>query len=430
MNQQPEGRSLLQEVRGAALLDRYRLARKATETLCEPLAADDYVVQPEADVSPAKWHLAHTSWFFEAFLLKPARPGYAEIDPLYHYLFNSYYHGLGEFYPRRQRGDIVRPTVEEVFHYREYVDFEMANLIERIDEGEREDLAWIVTLGINHEQQHQELMLMDIKNVYWHNPIRPAYRTVEPPLAGSAPPVRWKRFPEGLVWIGHDGAGFCYDNELPRHREFVESFELADRPVTNGEFIEFIDDGGYEQTLLWLSDGWDTVSAAGWTAPLYWEKRDGGWRQMTLTGMREVNEAEPVCHVSYYEADAYARWAEARLPTEAEWETAATGLPVDGNFVESGYFHPIPAPPAAGDAPAQLFGDVWEWTRSHYSPYPGFRPASGPFGEYNGKFMCNQMVLRGGCCVTPLSHIRATYRNFFHAGDRWQFGGIRLARDV
>lgn len=412
-------------------IERYQNIRSFTEQLCEPLATEDYVIQSMPDVSPTKWHLAHVSWFFETFLLFPAISEYRSLHPQYAYLFNSYYNTIGERHCRPNRGLISRPTVKETYQYRKYVDEHVLDLLEKIDEQRLMGLAFIITLGFHHEQQHQELILTDIKHVFSCNPLYSTYKKRPPVNASSIPPMEWVAFPEGIYWIGHEGEGFAFDNEGPRHREFVQPFQLASRLVTNGEYLKFIEDGGYQNPLLWLSEGWATVRAEEWQAPLYWERRDGRWWTMTLSGLREVDMAEPVCHVSYYEADAYARWAGARLPTEAEWEVAARDVPIEGNFVENGLYHPAPLNASStGGKLAQMYGDVWEWTQSSYSPYPRFRPGPGAIGEYNGKFMCNQYVLRGGSCATSRSHIRPTYRNFFPANAQWQFMGIRLAREV
>ena len=412
-------------------VEQYQKVRRFSEQLCEPLVTEDYVIQSMPDVSPTKWHLAHVSWFFETFLLSPALPDYQSLHPQYAYLFNSYYNTLGERHCRPKRGLISRPTVKETYEYRRYVDEHVLDLLEKIDERQLAELAPIMILGLNHEQQHQELMVTDIKHVLSCNPLSPTYRARTPTGASNITPLEWVSFPEGLYWIGHEGSGFAFDNEGPRHRQFVQSFQLASRLVTNGEYLEFMEDGGYDNPLLWLSEGWATVRAEEWQAPLYWEQRDGRWWMMTLSGLREVDKAEPVCHVSYFEADAYARWAEARLPTEAEWEVAAQEAPVEGNFVESGLYHPAPLNASTTDGKlAQMYGDVWQWTQSSYAPYPNFRPGAGAIGGYNGKFMCNQYVLRGGSCATSLSHIRSTYRNFFPANAQWQFMGIRLAKEV
>jgi ergothioneine biosynthesis protein EgtB len=407
------------------LADAYREVRAATEALCAPLSAEDCAVQSMPDASPVKWHLGHTSWFFETLVLE-GLPGHAPFHPAFRALFNSYYQSVGEPHPRPERGVLSRPSLEEVRAYRRHVD---ARILRLLDGGAPANALDVVELGLHHEQQHQELILTDLKHAFSRNPLRPAYRERAPEPAGRAGPLRWHGFEAGLREIGHAGAGFAFDNERPRHRVFVEAFEIASRPVTHAEYLDFVRDGGYVRPELWLSDGFAAVAARGWRAPLYWEERDGEWSAFTLGGMAPLRGDEPVCHVSHYEADAYARWAGARLPTEAEWECAAEGAPIEGGFVESGRLHPAPSPPA-GRRPAALFGDVWEWTASAYAPYPGFRPLTGSLGEYNGKFMSNQIVLRGGSCATPRSHVRASYRNFFPPDARWQFSGIRLARSV
>jgi ergothioneine biosynthesis protein EgtB len=409
------------------LRDRYRAVRRQTESLCAPLAVDDYQIQSAPEVSPPKWHLAHTTWFFETFLLRYFRPAYRPFHPRYDYLFNSYYETVGAFHPRVRRGLLSRPTVEEVFRYRAHVDQEMAGLIEGATEAEHAELGFRVTLGLNHEQQHQELLLMDVKHNLAANPLRPAYHSAsEPEGPRRAPALDWLERPGGLAEVGHDGSGFAFDNETPQHRVLLRPHRLASRPVTNAEYLEFVEAGGYRDARLWLADGWHACRERGWEAPLYWEKGEGRWWQMTLAGLRPLAGHEPVCHVSFYEADAFARWRGRRLPSEQEWESACSGRPVRGNFVESGRLHP--AEEADGDG--QWFGDVWEWTGSPYVPYPKYRPLPGSLGEYNGKFMINQLVLRGGCCVTPQSHMRVTYRNFFYPHDRWPFTGIRLAEDA
>ncbi|RUL89608.1 ergothioneine biosynthesis protein EgtB [Tautonia sociabilis] len=413
-----------------ALAIAYRGVRQASAALCDRLEPEDFVVQSMPEASPVKWHLAHTTWFFEEFVLAPHEPVFRPFHPQFAFLFNSYYNAVGARISRDRRGMLTRPTARQVLSYREQVDSRVEELLRAADPEAIRRIAPILTLGLNHEQQHQELLLTDLKHAFWHNPLRPAFadRLSDPP--SEAPPLRWISYPEGIRWIGHAEGGFSYDNEGPRHRQFVPAFRIASRPVTNGEFLEFIADGGYSRPNHWLSDGWAAVQQLGWEAPLYWERVDGSWCTFTLAGMLPVNPAEPVCHLSYYEADAFARWAGARLPTEAEWETAAD-VAIAGNFADSGRFHPAPAPSLApNDEPAQLFGDVWEWTASAYLPYPGFRPSAGAVGEYNGKFMCNQHVLRGGSCATPASHMRPTYRNFFHPDARWQFSGLRLCRDA
>lgn len=413
------------------LLQRYLEVRNLSKKLCDTLEPEDYVIQTMPEASPTKWHLAHTSWFFETFVLEKFWPDYESLHPEYGFLFNSYYNAVGPFYSRPHRGLLSRPTVNEVFRYRSDVDLLVTELIESANDEILERLEPIIMLGLNHEQQHQELMLTDIKSVFWQNPLRPVFRTRAVPGSQPVQPMNSLQFADGVYWVGHQGPGFCYDNEGPRHRVFVQQFELASRLVTNAEFLAFMEDGGYRRPELWLSLGWNAVKEKGWDAPLYWEKRDGKWHTMTLAGMTELVPAEPVCHVSLFEADAYARWSGTRLPTEEEWETASSTLPLSGNFVESEMFHVAPlASSASGVQLAQMFGDVWEWTRSSYSPYPGYAPAAGALGEYNGKFMCNQYVLRGGSCATSLSHIRRTYRNFFPPDTRWQFSGIRLAKDL
>ncbi len=411
--------------------EHYDSVRQTTEKLCEPLATEDYVVQSMCDVSPTKWHLAHTTWFFETFVLAPNVSTYRPFHPGFGFLFNSYYNAVGDRIARDRRGLLSRPTVAEVFRYRRHVDDAMRMLLARSGDERLCTVAPFVRLGLNHEQQHQELILTDIKHVFSCNPLRPAYTDTVAGRGRVAPLLQWHPGVSGLQKIGHAGRGFAYDNESPRHTMFVNDFELASRPVTSGEFLEFMANDGYTRPELWLSDGWNTVQNEHWVAPLYWEQQGGQWCSLTLGGFTEIDPAAPVCHVSYYEADAFARWAGARLPTEVEWEVMAQECEVNGNFLESGRFHPMPAERCDPAEPVmQLFGDVWEWTSSPYLPYPGYRPPSGARGEYNGKFMCNQMVLRGGSCLTPRSHIRASYRNFFPPNARWQFTGLRLARDA
>jgi ergothioneine biosynthesis protein EgtB len=406
-----------------SLLNRYQAVRRTTEGLARSLTPEDCQIQSMPDASPVKWHLAHTSWFFETFLLLPHLQGYSVFDPAFGFLFNSYYNAIGDRVPRARRGLMSRPTLDEVFAYRGAIDVTMSRLLESIDDA----LVPLIDLGLNHEQQHQELILTDIKHAFSQNPLRPAFldRVDEPP-SGLVPPIEWMEFSGGVHSIGHDGQGFAFDNESPRHRVLLEDYQLASRPITCGEYLGFIDDGGYTRPEFWLSDGWAVVTSQRWLAPSYWESTDVDWSIMTLHGRRRLDPAEPVCHVSFYEADAFARWAGARLPTEAEWEVAVSDQSPTGHFLEFDSLHPRPAP---GAGIAQFFGDVWEWTRSPYTPYPGSRPAEGALGEYNAKFMCNQLVLRGGSCATPASHIRATYRNFFPPEARWQFTGIRLAKD-
>jgi len=411
-----------------SLLARYREIRRTTERLCEPLAIEDQVLQAMPDVSPTKWHLAHVSWFFETFLLTPHLPGYEPLNPAYTFLFNSYYNGVGPQFSRPARGHLSRPTVAEVYAYRQWVDRGMERLLAETDSERPIAPAALIELGLNHEQQHQELILTDIKYNLAMNPLHPVYHAIALPRGAAPGPLDWREHRGGLVPIGYDGSGFAFDNEGPRHTVYLRPFRLADRLTTNGEYLQFIEAGGYRRSEPWLSEGWRTVQERGWQAPLYWEWQDGGWWTQTLSGYLPVDLHAPVTHVSYYEADAYARWRDARLPTEPEWEHAAADVPVSGNLQERGIFHPLPV---TADAPvAQLFGDVWEWTQSAYAPYPGYRAEPGAVGEYNGKFMVSQMVLRGGSCVTPESHIRATYRNFFPPDARWQFSGIRLAEDA
>ncbi|HEY7311555.1 MAG TPA: ergothioneine biosynthesis protein EgtB [Gemmataceae bacterium] len=410
------------------LASSFQEVRSLTERLCAPLAVEDYGVQSMPDASPAKWHLAHTTWFFETFVLAHRDQTYRLFHPRFGLLFNSYYNTVGTFWPRAQRGLLARPTVAEVFRYREHVDAALLDLLREKGTRLTPEVPARIVLGLNHEQQHQELLLTDLKHAFSCNPLRPVYRE-RPSAPSSATELHWRHYPNGVRWIGHDGPDFAYDNEKPRHRVFVQSFQLASRLVTNGEYRAFLEDDGYQRSEFWLSDGWAMRRAEDWRAPLYWEKHDGAWFSTTLGGWHPVRDADPVCHVSYYEADAYARWAGARLPTEAEWETAARECPVDGTFLDSEQLHPRPASTSAGDGPAQMFGEVWQWTASPYVAYPGYRPLEGALGEYNGKFMCNQMVLRGGSCVTPRSHFRRGYRNFFAPHARWQFTGIRLAKD-
>jgi ergothioneine biosynthesis protein EgtB len=409
------------------MLDLYRGVRETTERLCAPLAVEDYVVQAIPDASPARWHLAHTTWFFETFVLESHLDGYRPLEPQYRQLFNSYYNAVGPQFPRLERGHLSRPTVAEVYAYRAHVDKAMADLLER--KGPEPALAAILTLGLHHEQQHQELILTDLKAAFGANPLAPAYHSREIPRDRRAGPLEFVEIAGGLVAVGDDGSRFAFDNERPRHDVHLRSFRLASRLVTCGEYLEFMEAGGYHRPELWLSEGWATVQAQSWEAPQYWRRADGGWWLYTLAGAAPVDEQAPVSHVSYFEADAYARWRDRRLPTEQEWEHAAAGWPIAGHFQEAGIYQPLPAPSAGGEL-VQLFGDVWEWTQSPYVAYPGFRPLDGGLGEYNGKFMVNQLVLRGGSCVTPRTHLRASYRNFFPPGARWQFSGIRLAEDA
>ena len=410
--------------------DRLFQTRDLSLALAAPLSDEDQVVQAMDDASPTKWHLAHTTWFFEAFVLAPNMPGYVRFDDRFEYCFNSYYEAVGARHPRPSRGLLTRPSAAEVRAYRSHVDGALRDFLDHDVAGEHA-LA-LIELGINHEQQHQELMLTDILSLFAAEPLRPAYRDADPSkpdAASSSSELNWTEFEGGIQFVGHAGDGFTYDNEGPRHETLIRPFRLADRCVTNGDWRGFMDDGGYRTASLWLSDGWNTAQAEGWRAPLYWEDAgDGEWRQMSLLGLRPLDPDAPVDHVSYFEADAYARWAGARLPTEFEWEIAARNRTVEGNTLGTQSLRPMPADPR-GQGPKQLFGDVWEWTQSPYAPYPGFTAAPGAVGEYNGKFMCNQFVLRGGSCATPDGHVRASYRNFFYPQQRWQFSGLRLAAD-
>jgi ergothioneine biosynthesis protein EgtB len=417
--------------------ERFEAVRRDSERLAANLTPEDQAIQSMPDVSPTKWHLAHTSWFFETFVLGPLDPDYRVFDPAFAYLFNSYYEAVGPRHPRPERGLLSRPTVDAIGAYRDHVT---ASVLRFADEAG--DTAWdeavpLIELGINHEQQHQELMLMDIKHVFSVNPLLPAYHAPRPYAVSARGAPGWIEFAGGLREIGHDGRGFAFDNEGPRHKVWLEPYRLASHPITSGEYLDFISEGGYRRPEFWLSEGWACVQQHGWRAPLYWRCEDGEWRIFTLAGERRVEPAEPVCHVSFYEADAFARWAGRRLPTEAEWENAAVDLPLTGNLADSLHYHPCPGDYSrldAGTAGApqlrQMIGDVWEWTASPYVAYPRFRSASGAIGEYNGKFMSNQMVLRGGAAVTPADHVRITYRNFFAPASRWAFSGLRLAEDV
>jgi len=408
------------------LTEFFQQVRHLTETLCLPLTAEDHVLQSMPDASPTKWHLAHTSWFFETFLLKDVA-GYQDFHPRYSFLFNSYYNAVGERHERPRRGLLSRPPLSEIHAYRTHVDDGMRALLAS-PRAQEAGVRALIELGLHHEQQHQELILTDIKHAFGSEPLRPVYQEQPPAPAAPPPALDFLVYPEGLRWLGCEGGGFFFDNEGPRHRVFLESFALGTRLTTNSEYLAFMEDGGYRRPELWLSEGWETCRIQGWKAPLYWEERDGVWWNYTLGGERPVEPREPVCHVSYYEADAFARWSGARLPTEAEWETVAKTVPVEGNLLESRHYHPQAA--KAGPLPLQLFGDVWEWTQSPYVGYPGFSPSPGAVGEYNGKFMCNQLVLRGGSCATPQGHLRPSYRNFFPPHARWQFSGIRLARNT
>jgi ergothioneine biosynthesis protein EgtB len=447
---------------------RFAACRAGSEALAALLLPEDQVVQSMPDVSPTKWHLAHVTWFWETFLLQPHLAGYRVFDPAYNHLFNSYYEAVGPRHPRPARGLLSRPSVAEIARYRAHVTAAMERLIAGADAPAFRVIAPLIELGLAHEEQHQELILMDIKHVFAQNPLAPVYRSAAARPAPATVPLEWRSFAGGLLEIGHDGAGFAFDNEGPRHKVWLEPFRMATRLVTNGEYLAFLADGGYRRPEFWLSDGWAAVQAQAWEAPLYWQRDGERWFEFTLAGLVPLDPFAPVVHVSHYEADAYARWTGRRLPSEAEWETAAAQLPIEGNFLDRGVLHPVaaaverftptlPPPPRGGptgravdgrwalrsgelrsspvdesqSTPAllQLYGDCWEWTQSAYAPYPGFRAAAGAIGEYNGKFMSGQMVLKGGGCVTPANHLRATYRNFFPPAARWCFGGIRLAED-
>jgi len=415
-------------VESASLSHFYQAVRQSSQALIAPLSDADATVQSMPDASPAKWHLAHTTWFFESFVLVPHMPGYRIFDDHFNFLFNSYYETVGARHPRPRRGLLSRPALATVLAYRRHVD---AGIEKLLRDKFSQKLAQLVELGCHHEQQHQELLLTDILHLFAQNPLKPAYKSPGPLLVQPQPvaALDYLPFDGGLVEIGHKGSSFAFDSEGPRHSVIIEPYQLADRPVTNREWIDFMEDGGYRDPLLWLSDGWTVVRDQGWTMPLYWEMRDGVYWTMTLRGAQPLDLAAPVTHVSYFEADAYARWSHRRLPTEMEWENATHDVPLTGNFIDSGHLRPRPASAAAGGL-RQLFGDVWEWTRSAFLPYPRFRPAAGAVGEYNGKFMSGQFVLRGGSCVTPPGHIRRSYRNFFPPAMRWQFAGVRLADDI
>jgi ergothioneine biosynthesis protein EgtB len=417
-----EGRRVLEN----RLLD----VRRLSHELAAPLSAEDMTVQAMEDASPTKWHLAHVTWFFETFILAKHLPHYRPFDDTFNYCFNSYYESQGPRQPRPKRGVLTRPSSERVLAYREHVDEGLAKLfVNGVESGS--EVARLIEVGINHEQQHQELLLTDILALFAANPLRPAYRNPRPRAAAldlSEP--GWIDYPGGIRRAGHDGEGFAWDNEAPRHDVLIHPFRLADRLVTNGEWLAFMEDGGYRTASLWLADGWATVNRDGWDAPLYWEQRDGQWHAMSLEGLLPVDRAAPVAHVSYFEADAFARWAGKRLPTEFEWEVAAQDLPVTGNSLATKALRPLPAEHDSGGKPRQMFGDVWEWTQSAYLPYPGYRPPAGALGEYNGKFMVSQQVMRGGSCATPPGHTRPTYRNFFYPQQRWQFMGLRLASEI
>ncbi len=426
----PDSSNISQKQAVKSLAQRYADVRGLTQRLRAPLCAEDCVLQSMTDASPTRWHLAHTTWFFETFVLGVVVDDYTPFHPEYNYLFNSYYNTVGAQFARPQRGILSRPTMADIDDYRACVDERMAELLTS-ESSFSDDICSTIEIGLHHEMQHQELIVTDIKHAFSFNPLFPEYVS-NAPSRGSASnetEMGWCDYPEGLYWIGHAGDAFGYDNEFPRHRLFLEAFELSKRLVTNAEYLAFMEDGGYERADLWLSDGWAQVRSEGWRSPLYWFQDDDTWCVYTLGGKRVVDPHEPVCHVSYFEADAYARWAGCRLPREGEWEIATAAVDVVGNFADNGLFHPRPVRMTPGDRmPQQMYGDVWEWTASPYVGYPGYQPPGGALGEYNGKFMCNQFVLRGGSCATPAMHIRHTYRNFFPPSARWQFSGIRLAR--
>lgn len=418
----------------------YRAVRAQTEALSDPLSTEDMLLQSMREASPTKWHLAHTSWFFETFVLERAFVGYRSFHPEFRVLFNSYYNSVGAQWDRNRRS-LSRPALDEVFRYRDHVDRMMLDWLTTIETrgAAPPGLLSVVELGLHHEQQHQELILTDIKHALAENPLRPAYAPDSIRAEKESQPISWHEHPGGLLEFGARTSPdrFVFDNETPRHRSFLEPFRLATRPITNAEFLAFMDDQGYARPELWLSDGWSVARERGWSAPLYWERHENSWFQYSLRGVEPILPDEPVTHVSFYEADAFARWRHCRLPEEREWEIIAQEARIQGNFLEDAHLHPVASSPASptparrgGGPVVQLFGDVWEWTRSPYTPYPGFAPATGALGEYNGKFMSGQMVLRGGSCVTPRSHIRPTYRNFFPPETRWQFSGIRLAQDA
>lgn len=417
------------------LTARFQKVRRFTKDLCRPLEIEDYVVQPIEDVSPPKWHLGHTTWFFEQIILDQFVNDYQQYHPQYFFVFNSYYQAFGDRVSRDTRGTLSRPTVTQVSDYRSEIDKRMIDLIDSIDEARYEELAELAELGLNHEQQHQELLVTDVKYIFATNPLLPTYTDRRPAVTNERPAnAHFRAFEGGLVEIGFDVEGFAYDNEFPRHQTFVHDFALMDRLVTCGEYLEFIEDGGYRTVDLWLSNAWDKVQIEQWDKPLFWVEQDGEWSVITMAGLHPLVPSEPVCHLSHYEAMAYARWAGKRLPTEFEWELAASQQDTQrypGNFVDEQFFHPVPLGVIPDEQPLkQMFGDVWELTNSAYLPYPGYRQVPGALGEYNGKFMNDQIVCRGGSCATSRSHFRHTYRNFFQSDRRWQFTGLRLASDV
>jgi ergothioneine biosynthesis protein EgtB len=408
------------DITAAALSERYRMTREQSLALVNELQAEDTVVQSMPDVSPTKWHLAHVTWFFERFVLEPGLENYSRFDDEYHFLFNSYYYTAGQMHARPKRGLLSRPTLRQVLDYRSYVDTAMQQLLQT--DAADDKLIKVITLGLNHERQHQELTLTDIKHVFSCNPLHPSVsRSIDSAPTSDVAAYSYSKGEAGIHSAGFDGDGFAFDNETPHHDALLQEHCIGDRLVTNGEYREFIEDGAYENSELWMSDGWATINERGWQRPLYWDEKLES--EFTLGGDKAIDDNAPVCHVSFYEADAFARWSGARLPTEFEWEVAARNHNVGGNLLESGHWHPV------ASTGSQFFGDVWEWTSSSYAAYPGFRPLEGSLGEYNGKFMCNQMTVRGGSCVSARDHIRSSYRSFFYPDARWQFLGIRLAMD-
>lgn len=406
--------------------NKYKTIRQETENICSPLIPEDYIIQSIPEVSPAKWHLAHVSWFFENFILLPFKKDYRVFNDNYNYIFNSYYNSVGKMLEKNKRNILSRPSIQEIYDYRKHIDNNIQELVLSAEKNILEQITPLMQIGLNHEQQHQELLMMDIKNNFYHNPLKPAYINSDTDISVYNK-LEWIDSEEAMTNIGHDNEDFCFDNEKPLHKTYVRNFKIASRPVLNGEFLEFINAGGYDEPKYWLSDGWVAKNQEGWFAPLYWQKEDNEWLVFTLNGNKKLDENQPVCHISYYEAEAFAHWSNKRLPTEFEWEHIAKQQIIKGNFLESKRLQPFSD--SNQNKLKQIFGDVWEWTNSAYLAYPGFNSLYEGLGEYNGKFMVNQMVLRGGCCVTPESHIRATYRNFFYPQNRWQFSGMRLVKD-
>ncbi|WP_260412212.1 ergothioneine biosynthesis protein EgtB [Alkalihalobacillus sp. TS-13] len=416
------------EQKSSLLLKSYQQIRAFSDQLTAPLEPEDFVVQSIPDVSPPKWHLAHTTWFFETFILIPYHPKYNRFNETFDYLFNSYYETHGKPYPRHARGLLSRPSVKEIIQYRQHVDESMLNFLENCNENKLEEIAPILEIGLHHEQQHQELLITDIKYNFSINPLKPLYHVKRNESGSSLPDMEWITFQEGIVETGYSDEGFSFDNERPSHKSWLDAYAIANRPVTNGEYLDFIEDCGYQEPAFWLSEGWAKLKDDHWESPLYWENIDGNWYTFTLSGMKEVELDAPVTHISFYEADAFARWSGNRLPTETEWEHAMKNIEISGNFADNEMFHPN-SDYHSDNKMYKVFGDVWEWTSSPYTLYPGSKPLEGTLGEYNAKFMCNQMVLRGGSCATHSTHVRHSYRNFFHPDKRWQYSGIRLARD-